>query len=198
MGGLRTETHRVMARHVKEGHLSETVDLRQERRPKTRGECKAGPRPCPWVSCRYHLGIAIAHNGSIKHTLKDGGGFQHTCALDVADAGGLDSEELVKLMGLTQEAVRLQMTTALRRFRDALLAQKYPAEYVSDAELLRSRRLFNAEERRPTQVRRKTSYNPTVRPRYIVAREFVRQLKLRKDVELWLTRKAPLWLAASP
>lgn len=24
-------------------------------RPRTRGECVDGPRPCPWVDCRHHL-----------------------------------------------------------------------------------------------------------------------------------------------
>lgn len=31
-----------------------------EQRPRTRGECKDGPRPCPWVSCRHHLLLEIA------------------------------------------------------------------------------------------------------------------------------------------
>lgn len=35
-----------------------TVHLKQypDTRPKTRGECGDMPRPCPFLSCRYHLG----------------------------------------------------------------------------------------------------------------------------------------------
>ena len=29
--------------------------LLQIQRPRTRGGCQAGPRPCPWVACEYHL-----------------------------------------------------------------------------------------------------------------------------------------------
>ena len=29
-------------------------------RPLTRAECKDGPRPCPWVSCRHHLLLEVA------------------------------------------------------------------------------------------------------------------------------------------
>lgn len=34
-----------------------------EQRPRTRGDCKDGPRPCPWVSCRHHLLLEIAKHG---------------------------------------------------------------------------------------------------------------------------------------
>ncbi len=34
-------------------------------RPKTRGECASGPRPCPWVSCRHHLYLDVDKNGSV-------------------------------------------------------------------------------------------------------------------------------------
>lgn len=45
-------------------------------RPRTRGECANGPRPCPWVSCRYHLLLEVkppsvdeygrSHGGTIR------------------------------------------------------------------------------------------------------------------------------------
>lgn len=31
------------------------ADERTAARPRTRGECADGPRPCPWLSCRHHL-----------------------------------------------------------------------------------------------------------------------------------------------
>ncbi len=30
-------------------------------RPRTRGDCLAEARPCPWVGCRYHLLLDVPH-----------------------------------------------------------------------------------------------------------------------------------------
>lgn len=37
----------------------------EPRRPRTRGECLGGYRPCPWVSCRHHLGVDVTEVGSL-------------------------------------------------------------------------------------------------------------------------------------
>jgi len=34
-------------------------------RPKTIADCRGGPRPCPWVRCRYNLLIDVDANGGI-------------------------------------------------------------------------------------------------------------------------------------
>ena len=34
-------------------------------RPKTRGECQGGQRPCPWVACRHNLLIEISEHDAI-------------------------------------------------------------------------------------------------------------------------------------
>jgi len=60
-------------------------------RPITRGECKDAPRPCPWVSCKYHLYLDVnPETGSIKINFPDLEPWElnETCALDVADRGG--------------------------------------------------------------------------------------------------------------
>lgn len=59
----------------------------EQLRPKQRSECEAGPRPCPWVSCPYHLwrererlfGALVDDDGV---ALDDWG---DTCTLDVAE-----------------------------------------------------------------------------------------------------------------
>ena len=33
-------------------------------RPVTRGDCRGGIRPCPWVSCRHNLLLELGKNGS--------------------------------------------------------------------------------------------------------------------------------------
>lgn len=80
-------------------------------RPKTRGECVNGPRPCPWVGCRYHLGIRITSNGKVKECwpgVLDGDLSQVTtsCALDVAEEGDHTYEKTGELMNLTRQRVQ--------------------------------------------------------------------------------------------
>ena len=85
-----------------------TAALRSQR-PRTRGECADGPRPCPWVSCRHHLYLdVVGENGSIKRNFPDLEPWQmaHTCSLDVADLGGRHLEQVAEIMNVTRERVR--------------------------------------------------------------------------------------------
>ncbi|MDB4955966.1 MAG: hypothetical protein JWO36_3535 [Myxococcales bacterium] len=78
-------------------------------RPKTRAECKEEARPCPWVACKHHLYLDInPETGSIKINFPDLEPWElaQTCALDVADAGGLTLEEIGAVTNLTRERVR--------------------------------------------------------------------------------------------
>ncbi len=78
-------------------------------RPKTRAECRGEARPCPWVSCKHHLYLDInPETGSIKINFPDlePWELQHTCALDVADAGALTLEEIGLITNLTRERIR--------------------------------------------------------------------------------------------
>lgn len=78
-------------------------------RPTTRAECKDMPRPCPFVACKHHLYLDInPRTGSIKINFPDlePWELQHTCALDVADNGGLTLEEIGLITNLTRERVR--------------------------------------------------------------------------------------------
>lgn len=87
-------------------------------RPTTRGDCEAGERPCPFLSCRHHLYLDVnPDTGSIKlnfpdkelHELAD------TCALDVADRQGITLEHVGSLMNVTRERIRQMETRALAR-----------------------------------------------------------------------------------
>lgn len=78
-------------------------------RPRTRGECRGMPRPCPWVACKHHLFLDInPETGSIKFNFPDRESWelQHTCSLDVAEAGALTLEEVGEITNLTRERVR--------------------------------------------------------------------------------------------
>ena len=72
-------------------------------------------RPCPWVGCRYHLWAEPASLGRVRVVFPDLEPWEvpATCALDMADQGGLTLEEVGHFMNLTRERVRQLEATAL-------------------------------------------------------------------------------------
>jgi hypothetical protein len=116
-------------------------------RPRTRADCIDGPRPCPFVGCRYHLAIDVhPSRGSIKTNfprdsaeglreraaardvplddivvdmlLRSLEEMPETCCLDVADRGAHTLEEVGAMMNLTRERVRQIEEIAMRAARD--------------------------------------------------------------------------------
>jgi sigma-70-like protein len=90
-------------------------------RPRTRAECRDQPRPCPWVSCKHHLYLDInPHTGSIKLNFPDlePWELQHTCALDVAEAGGHTLADVGDITNLTRERVRQLEVRGLMKLKD--------------------------------------------------------------------------------
>jgi len=78
-------------------------------RPRTRAQCENAERPCPFVSCKYHLYLDVnPETGSIKLNFPDieVWEMQETCALDVAKRGGVTLEEVGEIMNLTRERIR--------------------------------------------------------------------------------------------
>jgi len=76
-------------------------------RPRTRAECAEVPRPCPYVSCRWHLYIE-ARRESIKLNFPglEVWELSESCALDVADSGPHTLEAIAQILGVTNERVR--------------------------------------------------------------------------------------------
>ena len=89
--------------------------------PQTRGECKDGPRPCPFVRCRHHLYLDVnPDTGSIKLNFPhlEVGEMEHTCSLDVAERGGMTLEEVGHILNLTRERVRQVEVAGLEKLRE--------------------------------------------------------------------------------
>jgi hypothetical protein len=86
-------------------------------RPRTRGDCVNGPRPCPWVGCRYHLCEVGGGDGRAARVALEG--LSETCALDVADRGGCTLDEIGALWRITRERVRQIEGKALARLRES-------------------------------------------------------------------------------
>lgn len=77
-------------------------------RPLTRAECQDGPRPCPWVSCRYHLAYEVTEVGSLRERWPGAelGDMPATCLLDLADRDGMTLDEVGYALNLTRERAR--------------------------------------------------------------------------------------------
>lgn len=110
----RTESvKRLPMRDLEAGRVEHPEDaltdaLRAER-PRTRGECQDGLRPCPWVSCRHHLALDVdARTGAIKRRFPDleVDEMRESCSLDVADRDGITLEEVGAVLNLTRERIR--------------------------------------------------------------------------------------------
>jgi hypothetical protein len=99
--------------------ITPAPDAFAKERPKTRGDCIDAPRPCPWISCRYHLGVDPTPTGGIRVAFPDRpfGVGPESCALDVADRGGATLEEIGDVMGITRERTRQLEEIAVARLR---------------------------------------------------------------------------------
>jgi hypothetical protein len=89
-------------------------------RPQSRAECADGPRPCMFISCKHHLYLDVnPTTGSIKLNFpdKEVWELEETCALDVADRGGITLEEVGTIMNLTRERIRQVETRGLLKLR---------------------------------------------------------------------------------
>lgn len=90
--------------------------------PKTRGDCEDGIRPCPFVSCRHNLYLDVwPNNGNIRLNFPDLDPDEMpahaSCALDVADAGGITLETAGEYANITRERLRQIEAKALDNLR---------------------------------------------------------------------------------
>jgi hypothetical protein len=115
----RSRARTISIRRLSKAELNRGRELYPDievQRPTMRSECKDMERPCPFVSCKYHLYIDVhPMRGSIKLNFPDVEVWEmtETCALDVADRGGITLEEVGEIMNLTRERVRQVETAGL-------------------------------------------------------------------------------------
>jgi len=95
-------------------------------RPRCRGDCVDGPRPCPFVGCRYHLFVDVTDAGNLKLNFPDLEVWElgQTCALDVADQGGVTLDDVGIYLNVSRERARQLELEALRLVREAAEPQR--------------------------------------------------------------------------
>lgn len=105
---------------------AELAEMLDHDRPQTREECESSIRPCPFVSCRYHLYLDVnPRTGSIKLNFPDLEVWEmpYTCALDVASEGGITLEKAGEILNLTRERIRQMEMAGLEKIRDSGFGQ---------------------------------------------------------------------------
>jgi hypothetical protein len=103
-------------------------------KPVTRADCKGGPRPCPYISCKHHLYVDVSpRTGAIKLNFPDLEVWElsESCALDIADHGGTTLEDVGAIMNLTRERIRQVEVKALAKL-EALSDMETLRDYVDE------------------------------------------------------------------
>jgi hypothetical protein len=129
----RARTVSIKRMRTSQLRADEAETIEHTERPRTWGECLeralgTASRPCGYLRCKHNLLVDVdGRTGSYKVTwphLATGsygdeyGAYpQHTCALRVAQQGGLTLDEIGQVMNLTRERVRQIETKALYALR---------------------------------------------------------------------------------
>lgn len=74
-------------------------------RPRTRADCVDGLRPCPYVACRYNMYLDVLPGGTVRFLWDQPWDVppHQSCALDLAERGGMILEDLGAVFGMTRE-----------------------------------------------------------------------------------------------
>jgi len=117
---IARELRRQRAFGLIDPELDATIREIEAQRPRSRADCANGVRPCMFISCKHHLYLDVnPSTGSIKLNFPDREVWEldETCALDVADRGGITLEEVGTIMNLTRERIRQVETRGLLKLR---------------------------------------------------------------------------------
>lgn len=98
------------------------------RPPATRGDCEGGYRPCPFGSCKHHLGAPYRTPEGRPRPSAD------TCVLDVVDRQGGEEgmilSDIGDQLGVTRERARQLIQSGLRRIPPA--ERRHLGELLND------------------------------------------------------------------
>jgi len=120
-------------------------------KPTTRGDCLQGgcneERPCPWVSCKWHLFFEQNRNQPMLEPWE----MPETCTLDVADRGGATIDEVGAALNISRERARQLEQQALDTLSLADNSKvAVLAEHLSDEEVIMTTPKKNNADKRIT------------------------------------------------
>lgn len=122
-GGRMTRT--IQTRTLSDDEIAagkDLADVDTSGRPTNRNECRNGPRPCPWASCKHHLALDVNPNNgnlTIYRPTVNVADLEHTCSLDIADAGGATLDVVGRIMNVSRERIRQVEADGLWKVRFA-------------------------------------------------------------------------------
>ncbi len=125
----RNRPRTIAGRRLSRAEIEEGIRLVDEmwyERPKTRADCAEGPRPCPFVSCKYHLYLDVkddTHSIKLNFPHLEVWEMEHTCSLDLAERGGMTLEDVGHIMNLTRERVRQVEVAGIEKLRETGLIE---------------------------------------------------------------------------
>jgi len=105
------------------------------KKPTTRAECVDVPRPCPFVSCRYHLFFDVAKCRHGDRLIVRRGGRAllrwlngctmppvaiESCALDVAEDGEHTEQQVASILGIKQQSVHETIQKACKKIKEKI------------------------------------------------------------------------------
>ncbi|HEY0710744.1 MAG TPA: sigma factor-like helix-turn-helix DNA-binding protein [Polyangia bacterium] len=121
-GRVRSKTIAGKRLTREERRLSQLIVYPEDvEKPEMREHCQGMPRPCPFVSCTHHLYLDVnPESGAIKVNFPhlEVWEMKETCALDVADRGGITLEEVGEILNLTRERIRQVEVRGLTKMRE--------------------------------------------------------------------------------
>lgn len=95
-------------------------------RPSTRADCLDVPRPCPYVGCQHNLFLEVTPGGRIKlNGANEPWEVEGpSCALDVAEEGGLALAEVAVLIGgVTRQRAQQLVVRGLTKLEAGLFGE---------------------------------------------------------------------------
>jgi hypothetical protein len=91
---------RALVDHIEDGHPYKTY------------------APCPFVSCVYHLHLDVHRTGDSQGVIEFfDTDIKYTCALDVADEGGVKRAEIADVLGMTEDRTLAMEKLFMARMR---------------------------------------------------------------------------------
>jgi DNA-binding XRE family transcriptional regulator len=99
-------------------------------RPATLADCPSGP--CPFFSCRHHLGLEVSDVGTVKllADIDSVRTWPETCSLRVAADGPQDIADVARLLNVSIATIQHIETSGRRRMRRGLRRPRQPASPV--------------------------------------------------------------------